>query len=81
MAIQIKSKIGPKQNQMPRLKSKLYLGLQGHTCVQILNPIRNGEEVLQCIVFRVLSEKRNLVCMRIHTYNNRSPPPGNIIKF
>ena len=32
-------------------QGKLYLRLQGHTSVQILNQIQIGEGVLQCIVF------------------------------
>ena len=31
-------------------------GLQGHTNVQILNPIRNGEAVLHCILLIQLIE-------------------------
>ena len=40
-----------KLNQI-QLQCKRYLGLiQGHTNVQILNGIRNGEGLMQCFVF------------------------------
>ena len=35
-------------------QGKLYLGLQGPTNVQLLDPIRNGDGALQCIIFSVI---------------------------
>ena len=46
------------------IEGKLNLGLQGHTDVQILNPIRNGKGVSQCTVFSGYTWRRTLVVLR-----------------
>ena len=47
--IQMKLKLGLNKIRC-REQDKLNLGLQVHTSVQILNPMRNGEGFLECII-------------------------------